>query len=140
MDPDPKVVVGTVLVIVDGTAEVVWVVKRVVRLVVVIGLSRVDGRYVNLVGIRYVEVELRSKGVGVVKRRKFVVLPTVVVGSKVVVVSFTVTVESTEDTGKVVFSTGDVVIGFTVVVKVGRVVVGIILVVVNGTAVEVDVV
>ncbi len=57
MDPDPKVEVGTVLKNVGEEGEVVCVVDCVVvvtvgRLVVVTGLSRVEGRYVNRVGIR----------------------------------------------------------------------------------------
>jgi hypothetical protein len=57
MDPDPGVVVVTVLVEVGKKAEVVCVVESVVVvtvgwLVVVMGLSRVEGRYVKRVGIR----------------------------------------------------------------------------------------
>jgi hypothetical protein len=55
-DPDPRVVVETVPKDV-GEADVVCVVGRTVvvtvgRVVVVTGLSRVEGRYVNRVGIR----------------------------------------------------------------------------------------
>jgi hypothetical protein len=57
MDPDPKVVVGTVLEKTGREEDVVCVVDRVVvvtvgRIVVVIRLSRVEGQYVNRVGIR----------------------------------------------------------------------------------------
>ncbi len=66
-------------------------------------------------------LELLQTGVGVVKRRNAVVLRAEVVGTKVVVV-FAVTTGSTVDTGKVVFGTGDVVIGLTVVIEVAGVV------------------
>jgi hypothetical protein len=56
MDPNPTVVVGTGLANVDGRAENVCVVEPVVVVtvgrLVVMGLSRVEGRYVNRVGIR----------------------------------------------------------------------------------------
>ncbi len=64
------------------------------RIVVVTGLSRVKGRYVNRVGTRYVEVELLKAGKGVVDRQYVVVLRVDVVDGRVDVVVFTVTTGS----------------------------------------------
>ena len=88
------------------------VVVTVGRSVVVTGLSRVEGRYVNRVGTRYVEVELLRTGNGVVDRRYVVVLRVDVVDG------------SGDDVGRVVFGAIVVVIGLGVVVVVGSVVGG----------------
>ncbi len=82
------------------------------RSVVVTGLSRVEGRYVNRVGTRYVEVELLRTGNGVVDRRYVVVLRVDVVDG------------SGDDVGRVVFGAIVVVTGLGVVVVVGSVVGG----------------
>ncbi len=98
------------------------VVVTVGRKVVVIGLSRVEGRYVKRVGTRYVEVELLKTGEGVVGRRDVVVLRVDVVEAGVNVVVFTVTTGSGDNAGRVVFGEIVVVTGLGVVVKVGSVV------------------
>jgi hypothetical protein len=98
------------------------VVVTVGRSVVVTGLSRVEGRYVNRVGTRYVEVELLKTGKGVVDRRYVVVLRVDVVDGGVDVVVFTVTTGSGDDVGRVVFGAIVVVTGLGVVVVVGSVV------------------
>jgi hypothetical protein len=98
------------------------VVVTVGRKVVVTGLSRVEGRYVNREGTRYVEVELLKKGKGVVDHRYVVVLRVDVVGAKVDVVIFTVTTESGDNAGWVVFGAIVVVTGLGVVIVVGSVV------------------
>jgi hypothetical protein len=98
------------------------VVVTVGRKVVVIGLSRVEGRYVKRVGTRYVEVELLKRGKGVVGRRYVVVLRVDVVEAKVVVVTFSVTTGSGDNAGRVVFGAIVVVTGLGVVVVVGSVV------------------
>ncbi len=90
--------------------------------VVVTGLSRVEGRYVNRVGTRYVEVELLKRGKSVVDRRYVVVLRVDVVKAGVDVVVFTVTTGSGDNAGKVVFGAIVVVTGLNVVVVVGSVV------------------
>ena len=110
------------------------------RSVVVTGLSRVEGRYVNRVGTRYVEVELLKAGKGVVDRRYVVVLRVDVVDGGVDVVVFTVTTGSGDDAGMVEFGVIVVVTGPNVVVVVGRVVAGGVREVVTGLLVEVDVV
>ncbi len=92
------------------------------RKVVVRGLSRVEGRYVNRVGTRYVEVELLKRGEGVVKRRYVVVLRVDVVEAGVDVVVFTVRTGSGDNAGRVVFGAIVVVTGLGVVVVVGSVV------------------
>ncbi len=92
------------------------------RSVVVTGLSRVEGRYVNRVGTRYVEDEPLKEGKGVVDRRYVVVLRVDVVDGRVDVVVFTVTTESEDDVGRVVFGAIVVVTGLGVVVVVGSVV------------------
>ncbi len=89
---------------------------------VVTGLSRVEGRYVNRVGTRYVEVELLKTGKGVVDRRYVVVLRVDVVDGGVDVVVFTITTGSGDDVGRVVFGAIVVVTGLGVVVVVGSVV------------------
>ena len=116
------------------------VVVTVGRNVVVTGLSRVEGRYVNRVGTRYVVVELLKTGMGVVNRRCVVVLRVDVVNGGVVVVVFTVTTGSGDDAGMVEFGAIVVVTGPNVVVVVGRVVAGGVREVVTGLLVEVDVV
>ncbi len=68
-------------------------------------------------------VELLRTGAGVVKRRYVVVMRADVVEGRVVVVVFTVTTGSGDDTGMVVFGAIVVVTGLDVVVEVGRVVV-----------------
>ncbi len=98
------------------------VVVTVGRSVVVTGLSRVEGRYVNRVGTRYVEVELLKTENGVVDRRYVVVLRVDVVDGRVDVVVFTVTTGSGDDTGRVVFGAIVVVTGLGVVVVVEGVV------------------
>ncbi len=98
------------------------VVVTVGRSVVVTGLSRVEGRYVNRVGTRYVEVELLKTGNGVVDRRYVVVLRVDVVDGRVDVVVFTVTTGSGGDVGRVVFGAIVVVTGLGVVVVVESVV------------------
>ncbi len=98
------------------------VVVTVGRSVVVTGLSRVEGRYVNRVGTRYVEVKLLKTGNGVVDRRYVVVLCVDVVDGRVDVVVFTVTTGSGDNAGKVVFGAIVVVTGLGVVVVVGSVV------------------
>ncbi len=90
--------------------------------VVLTGLSRVEGRYVNRVGTRYLEVELLKTGDGVVDRRYVVVLRVDVVDGGVDVVVFTVTTGSGDDAGRVVFDAIVVVTGLGVVVVVGGVV------------------
>ena len=100
------------------------VVVTVGRSVVVTGLSRVEGRYVNRVGTRYVQVELLKAGKGVVDRRYVVVLRVDVVDGRVDVVVFTVTTGSGDDVGRVVFSAIVMVTGLGVVVVVGSVVGG----------------
>jgi hypothetical protein len=100
------------------------VVVTVGRNVVVTGLSRVEGRYVNRVGTRYVEVELLKAGKGVVDRRYVVVLRVDVVDGRVDVVVFTVTTGSGDDARMVVFGAIVVVTGLGVVVVVGSVVAG----------------
>ncbi len=90
--------------------------------VVVRGLSQVEGRYVNRVGTRYVEVELLKRGEGVVERRYVVVLRVDVVEAGVDVVVFTVTTGSGDNPGSVVFGAIVVVTGLGVVVVVGSVV------------------
>ena len=92
------------------------------RKVVVRGLSRVEGRYVNRVGTRYVEVELLKRGKSVVDRRYVVVLRVDVVKAGVDVVVFTVTTGSGDNAGRVVFGAIVVVTGLSVVVVVGGVV------------------
>ena len=92
------------------------------RKVVVRGLSRVEGRYVDRVGTRYVEVELLKKREGVVERRYVVVLRVDVVEAGVDVVVFTVTTGSGDNAGRVVFGAIVVVTGLGVVVVVGSVV------------------
>ena len=92
------------------------------RKVVVRGLSRVEGRYVNRIGTRYVEVELLKRGEGVVERRYVVVLRVDVVEAGVDVVVFTVTTGSGDNAGRVVFGAIVVVTGLGVVVVVGSVV------------------
>ncbi len=94
------------------------------RKVVVIGLSRVEGRYVKRLGTQYVEVELLKRGKGVVDRRYVVVLRVDVVEGRVGVVVFAVTTGSGDDAGKVVFGVFVVVTGLGVVVVVRRVVGG----------------
>jgi hypothetical protein len=116
------------------------VVVTVGRDVVVTGLSRVEGRYVNRVGTRYVVVELLRTGMGMVNRRYVVVLRVDVVDGGVDVVVFTVTTGSGDDAGMVEFGTIAVVTGPNVVVVVGRVVTGGVREVVTGLMVEVDVV
>ena len=98
------------------------VVVTVGRSVVVTGLSRVEGRYVNRVGTRYVEVELLKRGKSVVDRRYVVVLRVDVVKAGVDVVVFTVTTGSGDNAGRVVFGAIVVVTGLGVVVVVGSVV------------------
>jgi hypothetical protein len=98
------------------------IVVTVGRSVVVTGLSRVEGRYVNRVGTRYVEVELLRAGKGVVDRRYVVVLRVDVVDGRVEDVVFTVTTGSGDDMGRVVFGAILVVTGLGVVVVVGSVV------------------
>ncbi len=88
------------------------------------GSSRVEGRYVNRVGTRYVEVELLKTGKGVVERRYVVVLSADVVDRGVDVVVLTVTTGSEEDVGRVIFGAIVVVTGLGVVVVVGGVVGG----------------
>lgn len=100
------------------------VVVTVGRKVVVRGLSRVEGRYVDRVGTRYVEVELLKKGEGVVERRYVVVLRVDVVEAGVDVVVFTVTTGSGDNAGRVVFGAIVVVTGLGVVVVLGSVVGG----------------
>jgi hypothetical protein len=100
------------------------VVVTVGRKVVVRGLSRVEGRYVNRVGTRYVEVELLKKGKGVVDRRYVVALRVDVVEAGVDVVVFTVTTGSGDNAGRVVFGAIVVVTGLGVVVVLGSVVGG----------------
>jgi hypothetical protein len=144
VEADPDVVVETVLRTV-GRTVIVWVVERMVvvtvgRSVVVTGLSRVEGRYVNRVGTRYVEDEPLKEGKGVVDRRYVVVLRVDVVDGRVDVVVFTVTTESEDDVGRVVFGAIVVVTGLGVVVVVGSVVGEGVWVVVTGLTVEVDVV
>jgi hypothetical protein len=90
--------------------------------VVVIGLSRVEGRYVKRVGTWYVEVELLKRGRGVVERRYVVVLRVDVVEGRVDVVVLAVTTGSGDDAGRVVFGAIVVVTGLGVVVVVGGVV------------------
>jgi hypothetical protein len=94
------------------------------RSVVVTGLSRVEGRYVNRVGTRYVEVELLKTGNDVVDRRYVVVLRVDVVDGRVDVVVFTVTTGSGDDVGRVVFGAIVVVTGLGAVVVVESVVGG----------------
>ncbi len=94
------------------------VVVTVGRSVVVTGLSRVEGRYVNRVGTRYVGVELLKTGKGVVDRRYVVVLRVDVVEGRVDVVVLAVTTESGDDAGRVVFGAIVVVTGLGVVVVV----------------------
>ena len=98
------------------------VVVTVGRKVVVIGLSRVEERYVKRVGTRYVEVELLKRGEGVVGRRDVVVLRVNVVEGGVDVVVFTVTTGSGDNAERVVFGAIVVVTGLSVVVVVGSVV------------------
>ena len=98
------------------------VVVTVGRKVVVRGLSRVEGRYVDRVGTRYVEVELFKKGECVVERRYVVVLRVDVVEAGVDVVVFAVTTGSGDNAGRVVFGAIVVVTGLGVVVVVGSVV------------------
>ncbi len=98
------------------------VVVTVGKSVVVTGLSRVEGRYVNRVGTRYVEVELLKRGKSVVDRRYVVVLRVDVVKAGVNVVVFTVTTGSGDNAGRVVFGAIVVVTGLGVVVVVGSVV------------------
>ena len=98
------------------------VVVTVGKSVVVTGLSRVEGRYVNRVGTRYVEVELLKRGKSVVDRRYVVVLRVDVVEAGVDVVVFTVTTGSGDNAGRVVFGAIVVVTGLSVVVVVGSVV------------------
>jgi hypothetical protein len=98
------------------------VVVTVGRKVVVRGLSRVEGRYVDRVGTRYVEVELLKKGEGVVERRYVVVLRVDVVEAGVDAVVFSVTTGSRDNAGRVVFGAIVVVTGLGVVVVVGSVV------------------
>ncbi len=98
------------------------VVVTVGRSVVVTGLSRVEGRYVNRVGTRYVEVELLKRGKGVVERRYVVVLSVDDVERRVDVVVFAVTTGSGDDAERVVFAAIVVVTGLGVVVVVGGVV------------------
>ena len=98
------------------------VVVTVGRKVVVRGLSRVEERYVDRVGTRYVEVELLKKGEGVVERRYVVVLRVDVVEAGVNVVVFTVTTGSGDNAGRVVFGAIVVVTGLGVVVVLGNVV------------------
>ncbi len=98
------------------------VVVTVGRKVVVIGLSRVEGRYVKRVGTRYVEIELLKTGKGVVDRRYVVVLRVDVVDGRVDVVVFAVTTGSGDNAGRVVFGAIVVVTGLGVVVGVGSVV------------------
>ncbi len=98
------------------------VVVTVGRKVVVIGLSRVEGRYVKRVGTRYVEVELLKKGKDLVGRRDVVVLRVDVVEGGVDVVVFTVTTGSGDNAERVVFGAIVVVTGLSVVVVVGSVV------------------
>ncbi len=98
------------------------VVVTVGRKVVVRGLSRVEGRYVKRVGTRYVEVELLKRGEGVVGRRDVVALRVDVVEAGVDVVVFTVTTESEDNAGRVVFGAIVVVTGLGVVVVVGSVI------------------
>ena len=100
------------------------VVVTVGRSVVVIGLSQVEGRYVNRVGTRYVEVELLKRGEGVVERRYVVVLRVDVVEAGVDVVVFTVTTGSVDNAERVVFGAIVVVTGLGVVVVLGSVVGG----------------
>ncbi len=101
-----------------GTDGVVTVDRKVV----VIGLSRVEGRYVKRVGTRYVEVELLKRGKGVVDRRYVVVLRVDVVEGRVDAVVFAVTTGSGDNAGRVVFGAIVVVTGLGVVVVVGSVV------------------
>ncbi len=98
------------------------VVVTVGRSVVVTGLSRVEGRYVNRVETRYVEVELLKTGNGVVDRRYVVVLRVDVVDGRVDVVVFTVTTGSGDDVGRVVFGAIVGVTGLGAVVVVESVV------------------
>ena len=98
------------------------VVVTVGRKVVVIGLSRVEGRYVKRVGTRYVEVELLKRGKNVVGRRDVVVLRVDVVEGGVDVVVFTVTTGSGDNAERVVFGAIVVVTGLSVVIVVGSVV------------------
>jgi len=98
------------------------VVVTVDRKVVVIGLSRVEGRYVKRVGTRYVEVKLLKRGRGVVDRRYVVVLRVDDVEGRVDVVVFAVTTGSGDDAGRVVFGAIVVVTGLGVVVVVEGVV------------------
>ena len=98
------------------------VVVTVGQSVVVTGLSRVEGRYVNRVGTWYVEVELLKAGKGVVDRRYVVVLRVDVVDGGVDVVVFTITTGSGDDAGRVVFGAIVVVTGLGVVVVMGSVV------------------
>jgi hypothetical protein len=97
------------------------VVVTVGQKVVVKGLSRVEGRYVNRVGTRYVKVELLKRGEGVVERRYVVVLRVDVVEAGVDVVVFTVTTGSGDNAGRVVFGAIVVVTGLGIVVVVGSV-------------------
>jgi hypothetical protein len=94
------------------------------RSVEVTGLSRVEGRYMNRVGTRYVEVELLKAGKGVVDRRYVVVLRVDVVDGRVDVVVLTVTTGSGDDVERVVVGAIVVVTGLGVVVVVGSVVGG----------------
>ncbi len=98
------------------------VVVTVGRKVIVRGLRRVEGRYVKRVGTRYVEVELLKRGEGVVERQYVVVLCVDVVKARVDVVVFTVTTESGDNAGRVIFGAIVVVTGLGVVVVVGSVV------------------
>jgi hypothetical protein len=98
------------------------VVVTVGRKVVVIGLSRVEGRYVKRVGTRYVEVELLKRGRGIVERRYVVVLRVDDVEGRVDVVVFAVTTGSGDDAERVVFGAIVVVTGLVVVVVVEGVV------------------
>ncbi len=100
------------------------VVVTVGRKVLVIGFSRVEGRYVKRIGTRYVEVELLKTGKGVVDRRYVVVLRVDVVDGRVDVVILVVTTGSGDDAGRVVFGAIVVVTGLGVVVVVGSVVGG----------------
>ena len=102
-----------------------WIIVVTVgRDVVVTGLSRVEGRYVNRVGTRYVVVQLLKTGMGVVNRRYVVVLRVDVVDGGVDVVVFTVTTGSGDNAGRVVFGAIVVVTGLGVVVVLGSVVGG----------------
>jgi len=98
------------------------VVVTVGRKVVVIRLSRVEGRYVKRVGTQYVKVELLKRGEDVVGRRDVVVLRVDVVEAGVDVVIFTVTTGSGDNAGRVVFGAIVVVTGLSVVIVVGSVV------------------